>query len=401
MRILFINQTFHPDPAATGQQLADFSVDLAARGWDVTVLTGRRGYAAKPQTLFPAREVYRGVKIFRVWPFTFGRANRIARILDALFLNLSFGWRLMWLPRFDLIVAMTSPPLVGWIAMFFAKWCRSKFIYWMMDVNPDEAVEAGWIKEGSLGARFLGGILRLVLKGSNKVVVLDRFMKERITVKGAVTEKISVLPPWSHDEDIETIPHEKNPFRQKNLLDEKFVVMYSGNHSVCHPLDTLLGAARELREDKSLIFIFIGGGERVKDVLYFKQEHNLSNVLHFSYQERSKLKYSLSAADLHTVVMGDPFVGIVHPCKIYGILRVGRPFVYIGPRESTIGELISGEHVGYQVNHGDVDGLVRVIREIRDLGAAKKEEIQAAEKRIADRYSRQVLSPRLADFISC
>lgn len=398
MRILFINQTFHPDPAATAQQLTDFSVDLAARGWDVTILTAKRGYA-EPKTILPAREVYRGVNVLRVWPFTFGRASRFGRTLDAFFLNLSFAWCLLWFPRFGCIVAMTSPPLVGWISMHFAKWRRSQFVYWMMDVNPDEAIAAGWIKEGSPAARFLEGALKSVLKGSDKIVVLDRFMKERVIAKGAAAEKIGILPPWSHDDDLETIPHEKNPFRHKNSLNGKFVVMYSGNHSVCHPLDTLLGAAKELKMDPSVVFIFIGGGERVKDVLRFKEEHNLSNVLYFPYQQRSELKHSLSAADLHTVVMGDPFVGIVHPCKIYGILRIGRPFVYTGPRESTIGELISAAGIGYQVNHGDIQELLDVIRRVRGFSPTEKTAIQKRASETASQYSRQKLSPQLADFI--
>src|SRR5439155_2433474 len=43
-------------------------------------------------------------------------------------------------------------------------------------------------------------------------------------------------------------------------LDDKFVVMYSGNHSPCHPLDTLLEAARRLEKERDIVFCFVGGG---------------------------------------------------------------------------------------------------------------------------------------------
>ena len=42
---------------------------------------------------------------------------------------------------------------------------------------------------------------------------------------------------------------------------------------------------------------------------------------------------------IHVVVMGDPFVGLIHPCKIYNILRLGTPVLYIGPAESHITDL--------------------------------------------------------------
>ena len=67
---------------------------------------------------------------------------------------------------------------------------------------------------------------------------------------------------------------------------------------------------------------------------------------------------SLSSADLHIVVMGDPFVGIVHPSKVYNIRRLGIPFLYVGPRESHVSEM----NPDFAAAHGDVDTVVRHIR---------------------------------------
>ena len=74
--------------------------------------------------------------------------------------------------------------------------------------------------------------------------------------------------------------------------------------------------------------------------------------------------------------MGDPYVGIVHPGKIYGILQTGRPFVLISPQKSHIGDIIKEHNIGYQVDHGDVSKLTRVIQDVRSLSADKKNEIK-------------------------
>ena len=42
--------------------------------------------------------------------------------------------------------------------------------------------------------------------------------------------------------------------------------MYSGNHSVMHPLTTLLDAAVRLKEDGRFLFVHIGGGVRLQEV---------------------------------------------------------------------------------------------------------------------------------------
>jgi hypothetical protein len=55
--------------------------------------------------------------------------------------------------------------------------------------------------------------------------------------------------------------------------------------------------------------------------------------------------------------MGDQYVGIVHPCKIYNVLAVKKPFLYIGPNESHVTDII-GQSSAYVSLHGDVEGVV-------------------------------------------
>ena len=380
MKILLINQAFYPDVVATAQVLTDFAVYLVQEGHDVTVLAGRRGYVP-PHPLYEAQERYRQIRVIRVCSFIFGRRNRVTRVLDALILNAAFAITLFRLPRFDRVVAMTTPPLVAWAALVFCKWRKIRFIYWVMDINPDQAIKAGWIKEDSIEARFLNRTLKFVLRHSDKVVVLDHFMKETVLEKGTVPEKISVIPPWFPESDLEAVSDEPNPFREEHQLNGKFTVMYSGNHSVCHPLDTLLSAALFFKDDPSVIFLFIGGGKRVNDVIRFRKKHKLSNIVHLPYQDRLTLRYSLSAANLHVVVMGNPYVGIVHPSKIYGILSVGKPFVFIGPEESHIGEMICRFGIGETVAHGDHRGLVQLINKTRQLSTEQMRLI--SEKTVA------------------
>src|SRR5262249_9204014 len=152
---------------------------------------------------------------------------------------------------------------------------------------------------------------------ARKVVVLDRFMREKVRAKGVPAEKIAVIPPWSHDKSIGYDKLGRNLFRAEHGLASKFVVMYSGNHSPCHPLDTVLEAARQLASDSAIPFCFVGGGSEMAKVKEFAGRHSLDNVVCLPYQPLEHLSASLSAADLHLVVMGDAFVGLVHPCKIY------------------------------------------------------------------------------------
>jgi hypothetical protein len=83
------------------------------------------------------------------------------------------------------------------------------------------------------------------------------------------------------------------------------------------------------------------------------------------YQPLNELSNSLSAADLQVVVMGNDFVGIVHPCKVYNILSVGAPVLYVGPEPSHITDIASQQGRFFMCRHGDVDAVVKAIAEAR------------------------------------
>jgi hypothetical protein len=179
--------------------------------------------------------------------------------------------------------------------------------------------------------------------------------------------------------------------------------MYAGNHSPCHPLDTLLEAARRLSEGAArrtdIVFCFVGGGSEQKKVREFATRHYLENIRCLPYQPFDMLPASLSAADLHTIVMGDNFVGIVHPCKLYNILAIGSPFLYIGPAESHISEIaarVNGGYGAYSAKTGDVDA---VVKQILDEAAQTSYGPRFPVSEIASTFSRTTLLPRLIALI--
>jgi glycosyltransferase involved in cell wall biosynthesis len=226
-----------------------------------------------------------------------------------------------------------------------------------MDLNPDEAIAAGWLQPRSRVTRFLNAALQYSLRGSDQIVALDRFMAERLTQKGVPAGKLSVIPPWSHDDLVTHDIEGAAQFRKAHGLEGKFVVMYSGNHSPCHPLDTLLQAARRLRKIPHIVFCFIGGGSEFARVVEFAKTNKLENIRCIPYQPRSGIAASLSAADLHEVVMGDAFVGIVHPSKVYNIRRLGIPFLYVGPSRSPVADF----NPEGSFRHGDAAGVADFI----------------------------------------
>ena len=359
MKILLLNQCFYPDVVSTAQHTKDMALALARRGHAVTVIAGSRGYD-NPALRFPARETWKGIRIIRVPSLATGKGSKAKRALNFASFFLACSFRLLLMPRFDVVVALTSPPLISAIGALFVRMKGGRFIFWVMDLNPDEAIAAGWLKADSLVARVLESILRYSANAADKVIVLDRFMRDRMLVKGLVKAKLATIPPWSHDEDVRFDSAGRESFRQHHGLTGKYVVMYSGNHSPIHPLDTILEAARQLGTRADIAFCFVGGGSEQSRVRVYAREHGLQNILCLPYQPLAELSGSLSAADLHLVVLGNPMAGLVHPCKIYNVMAVGIPVLFVGPSQSHVGDITRGGQAlpVTLIEHGDVAGAV-------------------------------------------
>ena len=343
---------------STAQHLTDLATTLASRGHEVTVIASDRGYD-DPALRFKRRERWEGIDIIRIPAASFGKSSRWRRALNFASFLLLCSLRLLVLRRFDVVVALTSPPLISFLAALFVKLKGGSFYFWVMDLNPDEAIAAGWLEPDSALSRVLQRMLNYSLKVASRTVVLDRFMKERVVAKGVDPSRVAIVPPWSHDDQVVYSAAGREEFRRQHELSEKFVVMYSGNHSPCHPLDTLLDAARFLQDDSSIVFCFVGGGSEQAKV----RAAGLSNVKCLPYQPLDKLSSSLAAADLHVVVMGEKFVGIVHPCKVYNILSIGAPVLYVGPEPSHVTDIASQHGQFFLTRHGDDDAVAKAITE--------------------------------------
>jgi glycosyltransferase involved in cell wall biosynthesis len=394
MKVLLLNQCFYPDVMATAQQLNDLAVGLVKEGHSVTVIASDRGYD-DPSRRFAPLETWQRVKIIRIPSLTLGKQKRWHRTANFATFLANCSIRLLLSPRFDVVVALTSPPLISFLGALFVRIKGGKFFFWVMDLNPDEALAAGWLRPDSLTAKTLSRLLRYSLIHAERVIALDRFMKSRIVDKGIPEQRVVVLPPWAHTDSVKFDPPGRKAFRKQHNLESSFVVMYAGNHSPCHPLNTLIEAARTLASRKDVVFCFVGGGSEQLKVREFAALNGLSNIRCLPYQPFDVLSASLSAADLHVITMGNEFVGIVHPSKLYNILAVGSPFLYIGPRETHITDIAAktnGDYRSYTAAHGDVETVVKHILQSTEHNAG---ETGRRVPLIAGTFSKQALLPRM------
>ena len=396
--LLIITQVYVPDPASVGQHVADVAKEMVRRGWQVVVYTSARGYD-DPSQRYPSRECLDGVDVRRLPLSSFGKRSIPIRLLaQACFMVQAIALGL-FTRRLGLVLVSTSPPFAG-IGGAMLSWLRRvPLVWWVMDLNPDQMVTSGKLSPRSVITRAFDWMNRVTLRRSRAVVVLDRFMQERVVAKLDVPEKIYVLPPWPHEDVLQAVPSRPNAFRDEQGFGDAFVVMYSGNHGIQNPLKTLLDAARLLEEREDLLFVFIGGGAGKIDVERQIAE-GAKNIRSLPFQPLSTIGTSLSAADVHVVSLATEAVGVIHPCKIYGAMTIGRPVLFFGPKASHVGDIFQAGDIGRVVAHGDAQGAVAAIRELVSMGEDGREAMgRRATGIVSTSFSSAGLLARFCDIL--
>jgi len=367
VKVLLLNQFFHPDLAATAQIATDLAIDLARAGAEVTALATSGSYLGGGK--LPAEEIHEGVRIVRVPCTSFGKGSIPRRLADYGSFYASAALRLATRERPDIVVAMSTPPLVAVLGAGMRA-VGARFVYWVQDLYPELAIEFGVLTRRSPATRVLEFASRTVLRQADAVVALGDAMAQRLIANGARESRVHVIPNWADGTGIRPIAHAENPFRREHGFDGKPVFLYSGNMGRGHDLATLLSAAHAMREEA--VFAFIGDGAKRPEVEAAARECPSIRLL--PYQPRARLSQSLSAADVHLIAQDASTVGLIEPSKLYGILAAGRPVLYVGPASSEVARTIEREAVGRVIANGNVDGVVQALRELgetRDVLGAR------------------------------
>ena len=367
MKILFLSSVFYPDNVSVSQHLTDWALYLTKKGHEVTVYTSCYAHEQNEKK-YSKFENFNKIKIFRLYQTSFGKSNAFYRVIDFFSFYISLTLNLFKLKNkeFDIIFGTSVPPMLSLIGVFFSKLKKIKFYYWLMDMQPELSISSGLIKKKSITAKILTLLGNYSLRNSEKIFSMDRYMSDYLFNRVNIKNQIFNNPPWSVIENIYTGTKSNNPFRIKNNFGDKIVVMYSGNHSYVHPLDTLLESARQLKDNSKFLFVFVGEGVRKKDVSNYIKINKLNNIIQLPFQPRSNIHISLSSADIQVVIMGNNLVGYTHPNKIYGGLFVGRIILYIGPKKSHITDLLSQLNGNIIVEHEDSIVLTKKLLEFSE-----------------------------------
>lgn len=411
MRLLFLNQFYAPDIAATAQLLSDLCEDLAAAGHSVSVVCGTGRYrlphrgnelSGDAKQTLPRRELRAGVDVRRIFTGAGaaikrqGASRLLHRLADELRFSLGVLQELVQLRQEappDVVVTLSSPPLLLPLGILARTVLRAPLVFWVQDVYPELlfalALERHSVVE-KMARVVLPQLWRWLYAGVDRAVALDDAMARRLHAAGLPPSRTFVVEHFADCREITPQAPSENRLRRALGLTDVFLISYAGNLGRGHDFETVAAAfellAQHPEEDaRALHFLFIGDGEK-RAALQAAVPPALSQRVHFlPPQSRSELRDVLTVGDVGLITLAAELSGLMVPSKLYALLAAGLPIVYVGPPEGRVAELCVVESIGESVRSGDAAGLVaawlRLLRDGNRREAMAKKSRQLAETR--------------------
>jgi colanic acid biosynthesis glycosyl transferase WcaI len=382
MQILVINQFFWPDTAATGQLLTDVTRGIDPKIHAVTVLCGTSDYGAVDMDSPPP------VKIMRSSGMAFSR-GKIRRVVSYASFFAGAAVRGVWGPKPELVLTLTTPPLVSLLGTLLNSLRGSRHYIWEMDLYPDIAVDLNVMKPRSVVTRMIGTVADFSRKRADGIIALGDDMKARLVARGIPEHKILVAENWADGCEIVEAPFEEGPL----------VVHYSGTFGLAHEEQTITEAMRHLRDDSRFRFVFAGGGARREWLEEFCRVEEIGTAEFRPYARRSELGRSLAEGHVGLVTQMPETMGAVVPSKTYGIMAAGRPVLFIGPQGATPARVVARHGCGWRVEPGDVAGLVRLLERLEQDRSLVREAGSHARRAFEKYYDKPIGVARILSIL--
>lgn len=339
-KILIFAHYYIPDTASTGQILKDQAEGMLEE-FDVTVICVVPSYSGTIEDNYKLQKYYfeelNHVKIIRVRVPEFNKTSKVSRVKNILAYFFGALGASRMAGRQDYVFSISQPPILGGLLGVFGKWQkRAKMIYCIQDFNPEQIMAVGYFKNKPL-LRIAMAVDKFSCKRSDLIITVGHDLAEtlRNRFKGRKVPRHTIINNWIDEHQIyplESSDGNVAAFKRKYGLEDKFVIMYSGNIGLYYDLENIIKVIGRFRDAKTkagrkVEFVFVGDGSMRENLVGYTEKNGMDNVAFIPYQEKENLIYSLNAGDVHWCVNSKGIKGVSCPSKIYGIMAAGKPIL--------------------------------------------------------------------------
>ncbi|VAW83431.1 Glycosyl transferase, group 1 [hydrothermal vent metagenome] len=399
MHILFLTDNFPPEVNAPASRTFEHCREWVKAGHKVTVIT------CVPN--FPQGKVYEnyknklwqtetmaGIQVIRVWTYITANEGFVKRVLDYISYMMAAIFASPFVKKPDVVVA-TSPTLFAAMAGYMVGVLkRIPFVFELRDLWPESIKAVGALKEDSFIIRFLEVIEMFLYRKASRIVTVTHAFKKNLVKRGIEAEKIDII---TNGVDLERFkPQEKDPeLLEQYALQDKFVAGYIGTHGMAHALETLLDAAKKLKDlgVNDVCILLLGHGARKQLLIEKAQSMGLENVVFIESVSKDEVCRYWSLLDVSIIhLKNTPLFTTVIPSKLFEGMAMGIPVLHGVAGESA--DIVQREGCGLVFESENAESLFGLLMRLKNEQPFYNE-LKLNALKNASKYKRSELASKM------
>ena len=414
--LLIYAHYYIPDTASTGQILRELTEGMLDK-FDITVICVVPSYLGTIEDKYKTQKYYEeeinGVKVLRIRVPEFSKTNKKSRVKNIIYYFLGAMTATFKVGKMDYVFSISQPPILGGLLGVWGKWIKhAKFIYNIQDFNPEQVLAVGYTKNKMI-TNVMMWLDKFSCRRSNLIITVGRDLVKTVEQRFSSKKmpKTVMINNWIDESEIYPLPEDNQKvvaFKKKYGLEQKFVIMYSGNIGLYYDLENLIKVIEKFKNDtktkdnREVAFAFVGAGSMLDKLRRYVSEHQMSNVVFIPYQDKENLIYSLNAGDVHWCVNAKGIKGVSCPSKAYGIMAAGKAILGVLEAGSEVRCLIEDTRGGLCCEPEEYDKVEKNIQwfidnagstEIKQMGVRGRKNIEQNLTRNVSvkRYEEEIL----------
>jgi len=397
MRILLIHQMFATakEPGSTRHfELARYLVrqghQVTVIGGTVNVLTGQVAERARRRLL--SEEWADGVRVWRAYTFPGHNRSFLQRLLGFLSFMVTSLVGGLRAGEIDVVIAASPQIFTGISGWLIGRVRRVPFVFEVRDLWPDFVVAMGVLRQPLLIA-LAKGLERFIYRRADYFIINSPGFRAHLEGFGVPGERIFLIPNGADVEAFCPSPRD-NQVRKELGLDGRFVVMYAGAHGAANDLETVVEAARLLRDEQGVRFLLVGDGKEKGNLRQLCERYRLDNVQFVGAQPKEVMPDFCTAADVCLAILKDiAAFRTVYPNKLFDYMAAGRPILIA--IDGVARQVVEDAQAGVFVPPGDPQVLAEAVLALRDDPALLERYGANARRYVEAHFDRRKIAQEL------
>lgn len=361
MKILFLSLARFDDVNVHGIY-SDLMREFVKRGNKVFIASPTERRFGKNTHLIDSPDCH----ILKIKTLNIQKTNIIEKGIGMLLLEYQFdkAIRRQWPDvKFDLVLYATPPITFNRVIKRIKKRCGARSYLMLKDIFPQNAVDLGMMKKGSVIYKMFRKKERELYAISDKIGCMSSANCEYVKKNNPEVDidKIELCPNATEIRDSESLSSdERNSILLKYGLPlDKTLFVYGGNLGKPQGIDFLLDVVKANENRKNSYILIVGGGTEFPRMETWFKQNSPKNATLLSLLPTEDYNLLARACDVGLIFLDKRFTIPNFPSRLLSYLSGAKPVLLATDTVCDMGRLAEENGFGFWCEAGDIEAFMR------------------------------------------